>query len=1277
MRIISTKIGIAFICGLVVLVGIAIGVSVYLDSDAFRRVALEKVNAALDGHLSISGHRLSITSGRLILTGIRLERSDRQPLAVVERLEVGIALPALMQHVIHVRMLQAENVRVYLTLDHDDRLLLTGLRERSSTDSPGRGEEAGAWNVKIDNFRLNNGELIFQRPSKGWSGRVVNIRINGDLDVGNKRGAMRLATGPLVWTSEITRSLPALTVEARYNGERPSTISIETARSSLKAGGRLLLEGDAPRLDVTAQLNLALDEVRPWIPADIRLEGLASARITARGRPDDPWVGLQLNLPQGILAGLDVAPLNAALNYHKGRVSVTDVDARGRWGTLKASGGMDPSAGRIEQAVATLTSANLGALGAALGIELPSGSGSVKLNCRGPWERPTAHMELMAQTLEWRQHHMGRLLTAADLDASGVVTFSHLVLENQGSLVEGKGRIFLQRDDGRWRKDPGLDLALEIQALDLSDFELDLPVSSLINADLKVGGTFGHLRGRANLTGSSVRWSDQVVDMQGAALWEDGRLDIPELTLSKNRSILKLHGRMELRQSGTGIWREAPLIKADLRSAGARIEDFFPDCSGPLTLEARVEGIPTDLSGSYRLTGSDLDLVGQPLTAAVAQGRLAGKVVYLDTVSVAVASGQQLQGRGMYGFDQQFEVSLKAAGIGLEHIPALQRAYPVKGLLAFSLEGRGSLANPLVKAEMTVRQPEFNGQPWEDFHLLATLRQRELDVDADLNFKVRAHSLLSSGDFNLTADLPDTELSPYLAMAGGSDWSGRLSARLQADGNWRRPQDIRAELEIAQALLRYQSLDLLSVRRLEARLHNGKLEVPAARLALMQNGFLNFSASGDLGADVHLTADGRLPLVALAPFSDRLTGAKGELVLQAQADGLLNRLQWQADVNLNGIGIELPELDQDIEDLNGRLRLTPHELTVEQVAGRVNGGRFTLGGSVALENMQPSGGRLVLNAQSLPIQWPQTMDVVVNGELTLESDDKKSVLSGRVVLLEGTYYKDVRLNLLSAVGQPKRAESVPTVSDLPPWLADIDLNVSLTHRYPLLVDNNLARLQVAPDLKLTGTLGRPVMSGRAHVTEGEIIFRRKTFTVKRGVVDFINPYKIEPNLDIAAEAQIRQWLVTLRLSGTPDRMAFELSSDPQESESDILSLILVGRTSSELAGGQGGGGQSTRQMLAALVATAWGEDVKKQTGVDILEVDTGTETSEENADTIQVTVGKRLSRRLTVKYEVESGSEELVQRAVSEYRFLEHLLASGFQDSSGGYGGELLFRIEF
>jgi hypothetical protein len=104
-------------------------------------------------------------------------------------------------------------------------------------------------------------------------------------------------------------------------------------------------------------------------------------------------------------------------------------------------------------------------------------------------------------------------------------------------------------------------------------------------------------------------------------------------------------------------------------------------------------------------------------------------------------------------------------------------------------------------------------------------------------------------------------------------------------------------------------------------------------------------------------------------------------------------------------------------------------------------------------------------------------------------------------------------------------------------------------------------------------------------------------------------------------------------------------------------------------------------MLAALLSTAWGEDIKERTGVDILELSGGVEeqttVEPNNPDRLQLTVGKRLSRRLTLKYEIDSTPGENIQRAVSEYQFMQNILAKGFQDSRGRYGGELLFRLEF
>jgi autotransporter translocation and assembly factor TamB len=246
-----------------------------------------------------------------------------------------------------------------------------------------------------------------------------------------------------------------------------------------------------------------------------------------------------------------------------------------------------------------------------------------------------------------------------------------------------------------------------------------------------------------------------------------------------------------------------------------------------------------------------------------------------------------------------------------------------------------------------------------------------------------------------------------------------------------------------------------------------------------------------------------------------------------------------------------------------------------------------------------------------------------------------------------------------------------------PSLEAVSLDIRIGHRQPFYVANNLADLQLAPDLQVGGTLARPVVSGRAQVTEGELTYQKKTFTITRGVVDFVDPYRIAPEVEVVSETRVRDWQITLDVSGTPDALLFKLTSDPPEEDNDILSLLLLGRTSRELIEGEGGRNQSTKQMLANLVASTMGEDIKRVAGVDILEVDTANDEEDPESERIQLTVGKKLSRRMTLKYALESKAGIFTRRVISEYKFIDELLATGFQDSEGIFGGELLFRLEF
>lgn len=967
---------------------------------------------------------------------------------------------------------------------------------------------------------------------------------------------------------------------------------------------------------------------------------------------------------------------SARLTWAGPKIEIVSLTAETDNHSLKVDGHFDV-ADRQMHGAGEFDSSRLSDLGALIGIALPSGQGTLQLKWQGQWAHPSVQGNLLAKNLEISGWRLGRLLVEAELNPDGLIRFPRLVLENQGSLLAGQGSMILRGQDDAWLSDPSVELVLSIEHLDPHDFRELGPWQGKVDGRFTLDGTLKQPLAKLEIADSSIAWQRLSGHLQGAARWQGGSLEISNLELTSGQSQIQMKGAMRWRDPQRDIWSADPAVTARIVGSDIRLEDLMPGYSGGLTAKVVLDGRMSDLHGTFLFKGSDLDLKHQRLSSVDLSGRLSGQRLHLDKMALAILPGQALEGAGWFGFDGKYAFSLAGEAIELHHIDALQRVYPVEGRMGLRLRGDGSLEQPNVTAAIEVADPSIRSRKWDDFHVDLSIQDRIVNLEAHLNFLLKAYGNLDSGDFNLLAQFEQSELTPYIALMAGDEWAARITGNVRASGNWRHLDRIDADTTIASAMLNYRAITLASADKFRMRIEDGAVDLAGGGVKIMSDGYLDLSASGNLSSSLSFRADGRVPLAALGPFTDSLADARGDVTLQAEASGPLSTLQWRVDLALDKIGFAVPALAQTVQGLNGRLTVSPQVITIESLCGGLDGGRFALNGRIELDQYTPTRGEISLQARNLPLQWPGMMDAVINGDLKLAGASKRALLSGHLDLVEGTYYKDVSLNLWSAVSQPRRAESVKVNGAPTPWMNNVDLAINVGYRHPFLVDNNLARLQIVPDLKISGTLARPVLNGRAEVTEGEIIFRRKSFVVTTGVVDFINPYKIEPKLDVVSQARIRHWLLSLSVSGTPDRLAFELSSDPPESDNDILSLILFGRTQTEIAGGDTTGSQTTAQMLASLVATTWGESLKKTTGMDILELDTGSVDDNENSDRIQVTVGKKLGRRLTIKYAVESTNGEMIQRAISEYRFLEQLLASGYQDSKGDYGGELLFRIEF
>ncbi|HXC61860.1 MAG TPA: translocation/assembly module TamB domain-containing protein, partial [Nitrospiria bacterium] len=171
-------------------------------------------------------------------------------------------------------------------------------------------------------------------------------------------------------------------------------------------------------------------------------------------------------------------------------------------------------------------------------------------------------------------------------------------------------------------------------------------------------------------------------------------------------------------------------------------------------------------------------------------------------------------------------------------------------------------------------------------------------------------------------------------------------------------------------------------------------------------------------------------------------------------------------------------------------------------------------------------------------------------------------LRGEITIKRALYGK--RANIQAAAVSALEAKPEVPKSGEVPIFGDTALNIHLSGKDHIWLNNNVAKLPLQVDLVLRGTLSRPILLGRIEAQEGSVFFRKNEFKVTTAVVDFIDPERPKPVFEIEAKTEIRKNRITIRLSGTPDKFRVNLTSDSPLNETDLVALLLVGKTAKEV-----------------------------------------------------------------------------------------------------------------
>ncbi|MBF0102428.1 MAG: translocation/assembly module TamB domain-containing protein, partial [Desulfobacterales bacterium] len=882
--------------------------------------------------------------------------------------------------------------------------------------------------------------------------------------------------------------------------------------------------------------------------------------------------------------------------------------------------------------------------------------------------------------------YIGNVKIKALLDPTGTLNMSEVVL---GELLSAKGSIRLWDTQFSMRDDFPLQVRGNLN-VDLGNLHIDDRICGNIKSTWTIQGTLFHPMVTADLVSDGFSIYDIPFSRADISLhYAKGFISTPQAMIQLDSfSTVQLQGWAKIMDEQRLTWIQNPSFFMQIKNSEIYLEEIMPWMSGILNVSTTFEGSLKHPNATVSLQGTNLSFGAEKFDQVDICAYLENDNIIIDTFDLIPFQDERIQGKLWCNLAGDYDLKLQTEGINIQRMNLLKEIASLHlGNLSFQVEGKGNLANPQLFGSIRLQDWSVENKPMNDLVINVNINDTLIYVDLISDIHATAYYDLKDQNMVACINFAKMNLKPYFEMLKQPDITGQINGNIIISGNPFHMDQLNMFIDLIHLSVHYKDQSLIRTDHFQAECVKGYLNIPDAKLFVLDQGILEISSANHSIEDIHIGIRGKLPVVTLMKSIDpELVDTYGNIRLLMDIYGNILKPDIQCQLFLEDVNFTVPFLFQKIKNMNGSIQIQPHEINICTLNGMYETGQFDLVMNVFMDDwFNPIQIKAILNAHNLPISIPETMDILLNTHLELTGTDQNSLIQGQIVLLEGLYYKDVVFNLFqkALLFNKKRIKNDNSIAVYKtyPLIENVHLDISVNKRNPFLIQNNIANLEINPDIKLSGKILQPVLSGRASIEKGTITYLKKHFEVQKGVIDFIDPYKIAPYIDFYAESTIRGRKIQLGITGELfEELNIQLTSNPMEEDWDILSLIAFGKTTEELTSQKDVASKSATQRVAEMMSAVLSDQVQETTGIDTFSVETETETETErttDTDGVKVTLGKDLSRRMSVHYSVETKQGNIIQKTAAEYKLLDNLLINGFQDTQGGYGGEFQYRIEF
>ncbi len=397
-------------------------------------------------------------------------------------------------------------------------------------------------------------------------------------------------------------------------------------------------------------------------------------------------------------------------------------------------------------------------------------------------------------------------------------------------------------------------------------------------------------------------------------------------------------------------------------------------------------------------------------------------------------------------------------------------------------------------------------------------------------------------------------------------------------------------------------------------------------------------------------------------------GARGRLNYLGQLAGTLSAPLITGAVDFQGPVLPLPRFAHTIDDYSGLVFYKDGRLSVRSFQGKLGGGEVRASGELTLGKGGIETMDLTAEGRDMLVSPLERTRALADGTARLVKDARRFVLDGNFLIKRLLYRREVTEEFaFSSEPYPSRRE--------PQFFDNLSLNLRIRAAEDARMENSLGRVNGRFDLTVAGSVLDPVILGDIVITSGDVDFQERTFRVLKGRLSFLNPAVVEPYIDVRAETFVKNYRVTVAVSGLVSNLKPEFTSSPPLPPEDILALLAMGESFRRTYSAETSSRLSTASLLSFQIAEQAKRRAEGLFRLDSFRIDPfmmGTSAEM----TARLTVGKKLARNLTFMYSTNltAQREEIIRL---EWEIGEDFSIVGIRNEWGRISFDVKLRKRF